>query len=90
MVGNPNSQPMYCSDKVLNPYRVGLDLNTQEDKVEFNFRSIISQLGTRFRTEPSNADYKSMYCRDKVLNPYRVGLDLNTQEDEGEFNVLLD
>ena len=57
-----------------------------EGQGEFNSRSIISQLGTRSRTEPSNADYQSMYCSNKVLNPYRVGLDLSTQEDQGEFN----
>ena len=57
VVGNTNSQPMYCSDKVLNSYRVGLDLNTQEGQGEFNSCSIIYQLGTRSRTEPSKADY---------------------------------
>ena len=49
VVGDLNYQPMYCSDKVLNPYRVGLDLTTQEDQEEFNSHPIIFQLGTRSR-----------------------------------------
>ena len=75
---------MYCSDKVLNPYRVGSDLTSQEDHREFNSHLIISQLGTGSRAGPNNADYQSMYCSDKVLNPYRVGLDPSTQKDLGE------
>ena len=86
IVRDLNYQPMYCSDTVLNPYRVGLDLNTQEDQGEFNFCPMISQPDTRSRAEPSNIDYQPMYCSDKVLNPYRVGLDLNTQGDQGEYN----
>ena len=31
VVDDPTYQPVYCSDKVLNPYRVGLDFATQED-----------------------------------------------------------
>ena len=79
IVRDPNYQPMYCSDKVLNPYRVGLDLNTQQDQGEFNSCPMISQLGTRSRAE-------AVYCSDKILNPYRVELDLNTQEGQREFN----
>ena len=30
VVGDPNYQPIYCSDKVLNPYRFGLDLTSQK------------------------------------------------------------
>ena len=86
VVGVPNYQPLYCSDKVLNSYRVGLDLTTQEDQGEPNSNPIISQFGINSRTEPSNADYQPMYCSDKDLNPYRVGLDLSTQEDQGELN----
>ena len=86
IVRDLNYQPMYCSDTVLNPYRVGLDLNTQEDQGEFSSCSMISQLGTRSRAEPSKVDYQPMYCSDKVLNPYRVGWDLNTQGDQGESN----
>ena len=73
---------MYCSDNVLNPYRGGLDLTTQEDQGEFNSCPIIYQPGARSRTGP--ADCQFMYCSDTVLNPYRFGLDLNTQEDLGE------
>ena len=52
---------MYCSDKVLNPYRVGFDLNTQEDQGESNSCPMISQSSARSRTEPSNIDFsKSM------------------------------
>ena len=36
-VDNPNYQPTYSGDKVLNPYRVGLDLTAQEDQEEFLF-----------------------------------------------------
>ena len=49
-------QPMYCSDKFLNPYRVGLDLATQEDQGEFNSHPIIHQLGTGSATGSSNTD----------------------------------
>ena len=52
---------MYCSDKVLNPYRVGLDLDTQEDLGEFSSCPIISLSGARSRPEPSSLDFsKSM------------------------------
>ena len=57
IVSNPNHKPMYCSDKVLNPYRVGLDLNTQEDQGESNSCPMISQSGARSRAEPSNVDF---------------------------------
>ena len=57
IVRDPNYQPMYCSDKVLNPYRVGLDLNTQGDQGESNSRLMISQSGARSRAEPSNIDF---------------------------------
>ena len=53
---NPDYQPMYCSDKVLNPYRVGLDLNNQEDQRELNSCPIISQPGAGSRTGPINTD----------------------------------
>ena len=36
IVRNPKYQPMYCSDQVLNPYRVGLDLNIQGAQGELN------------------------------------------------------
>ena len=52
---------MYYSDKVLNPYRVGLDLNTRENQGESNSRPMISQSSARSRAEPSNIDFsKSM------------------------------
>ena len=61
VVGDSTYQPMYCSDKVLDPYRVGLDLTTQNDQGEFNSRPLILQLGTGSGAGPSNADYQSMY-----------------------------
>ena len=79
IVRDSNYQPMYNNDKVLNPHRVGLDLNTQEDQGEFNSHPMISKLGTRPRAE-------AVYCSDKVLNPYGVGFDLDTQEGQREFN----
>ena len=88
IIGNPNSQPMDCSDKVLHPYRVGSNLTTREDQGKFNY-PVISQLAPVSRAGYSNTDYQPMYCSDKVLNPYRVGLDLTTQEDQGEFNSHL-
>ena len=54
---NVDYQPMYCSDKVLNPYRVGLDLNTQEDQAESNSSLMISQSGAWSRAEPSYIDF---------------------------------
>ena len=52
---------MHCSDKVLNPYRVELELNNQEDQGESNSCSMISQSSPRFRTEPRTIDFsKSM------------------------------
>ena len=67
---------MYHGDKVPNPYRVGLDITTQEDQGEFNSLLIICQLGTGSGAGPSNSDYQYMYFSDKVLNPCRVRLDL--------------
>ena len=81
-----NLYTVVCSDKVLKPYRVGLDLTTWEDQGEFNSRPIIFQLGTGSRAGSSNAEYQPIYCSDKVINPYRIGLDLTIQEDQGEFN----
>ena len=46
VVDNPNYQPTYGSDKVHNPYRVGLDLTAQDDQGEFNSRTTILQLDT--------------------------------------------
>ena len=47
IVRDPNYQPMLCSDKVLNPYRVGLDLNTQCAQGEFNIHPMMLQPSTR-------------------------------------------
>ena len=77
-------QPMYCSYKVLNPYRVGLDLTTQEDQGEFNSHLVISQSCARSRTETSNIDFsKSMK---QLLGS--LG-DLNENLREG-FGILAD
>ena len=39
-VRDPNYQPMYSNDQVLNPYRIGLDLNIQGAQGEFNSRPV--------------------------------------------------
>ena len=41
---DPNYQLMHSNDQVLNPYRVGLDLNIQG---EFNSRPAVPQFSTR-------------------------------------------
>ena len=52
---------MYCSDKVLNPYRVGLDLTAQRNLGESDSHPSIPQPNARPRIEPSNLDFsKSM------------------------------
>ena len=47
---NIDYQPMYCSDKVLNPYRVGWDLNTQGDQGESGSCGIRRQINPDFAT----------------------------------------
>ena len=52
---------MYCSDKVLNSYRVGLDLTAQRNLGESDSHPSILQPNARSRIEPSNLDFsKSM------------------------------
>ena len=52
---------MYCSDKVLNAYRVGLDLTAQRNLGESDSCLSIPQPNARPRFEPSNLDFsKSM------------------------------
>ena len=57
IVRDHNYQPMHCRDQVLNPYRVGLDLNTQGSQGEFNSCSMTPQSSTRSRAELSSIDF---------------------------------
>ena len=60
---NTDNQYMYCSDKVLNSYRVGLDLTTQEDLGESSSRPLFPQSSARFRIEPSNIDFSKLMAQ---------------------------
>ena len=52
---------MYCSDKVFNSYRVGLDFTAQRNLGESDSLPSIPQPNARPRVEPNNLDFfKSM------------------------------
>ena len=53
-----NYQPTLNSDKVLNPYRLGLDLTVHEYQRESNYHPINHQLGTGFNDGLGNAGYQ--------------------------------
>ena len=58
---NADNQYMYCSGKVLNSYRVGLDLTAQRNLGESDSHPLIPPPTARPRIEPSNLDFsKSM------------------------------
>ena len=84
----PNYQPTHNSDKVLNPYRLGLDLTVHEYQRESNYHPINQQLGTGSKDGPCIAVYPAIHCGDKVLNPYRAGSDLTAQRNGGKFVSL--
>ena len=56
-VRDPNYQPMYSNDQVLNPHIIGLNLNIQGAKGEFNSRPIAPQPSARSRVEPNSFDF---------------------------------
>ena len=56
-VRDPNYQYMYSIDQVLNPSRVGLDLNIQGAQGEFNSHPVAPQSGARSRVEPNFFDF---------------------------------
>ena len=58
---NADYQSMYCSDKVLNSYRVGLDLTAQRNIGKSNTHLSTLQPNDGLRIEPRNIDFsKSM------------------------------
>ena len=62
-VRNLNYQPMFSNDQVLNPYRVGLDVNIQGAQGEFNSRPAAPQFSTRSRVESSPIDFSQPFTQ---------------------------
>ena len=77
--------PVFNSEKVLNPYVLGLDLAVLEHQGESNYYPMSHQIGTGFNDGPGNTGYQIIHCGDKVLDSYRVELDLAAYD-----NVELD
>ena len=72
----PSYQPTLKSDKVLNPYRLGLDLTVYEYQRESNYLPINHQFGTGFNDGHGNTGYQVIHRGEQVLDPYIVGSDL--------------
>ena len=73
-------------DKVLNPYRVGLDLNTQGAQREFISCPMMFQPSTRSGTEPSSIDFSKSL---KQLLSSKGNLNENPREGFGIIAALL-
>ena len=73
----PNYLPGADSDKVLNPYRLGLDLAVSEHSGDSNYYHTNDQIGTEPNDGLGITGYPNNYCNAQVFDSYRVGLDLS-------------
>ena len=78
--------PPVDSDKVLNPYRLGLDLAISEDAGDSNEYPVNHQIGTGFNDGLGNTGYQNIYRSGQVLDSYRFESDLPAYNNIGLSN----
>ena len=67
----PDDLPGVDSDKVFNPYRLGLDLPVSEHSGDFDYHPTIDQIGTEPNDGLGNTGFQNNYRNAQVFDSYR-------------------